>query len=212
MARKTGNVIYSVWDVFWIRVSFLFSSVRSSLSLRLQGCKPGSNFRTSGRCHFKARHRDSIRIGSNAVLLANWRSNRVGLSGPVLLTTLGDGIIEIGDDFGASAVVISSRSKVTIGNHVMVGGNVRIYDHDFHSMDAALRKTIDDFDHCITKPVVLGDDVFVGANALILKGVTLGDRVIVGAGSVVTKSYPSDVVVAGNPARIIAKGVTKKPE
>jgi len=204
MTRKIGNIVYSVWDVFWIRFSFLFSSVCSNLSLHMQGCRPGNNLRTSGKCHFKARHAASIRIGSNGVFLAYWRSNRVGLSGPVLLTTMGDGIIEIGDYFGASAVVISSRSKVTIGNHVMLGGNVRIYDHDFHSMDAALRRTTDDCNRCETKPVVLGNDVFIGADAMILKGVTLGDRVIVGAGSVVTKSFPSDVVIAGNPARQIA--------
>ena len=116
---------------------------------------------------------------------------------------MGDGIIEIGDYFGASAVVISSRSKVTIGNYVMLGGNVRIYDHDFHSMDAELRRTSNDCERCVTKPVVLGNDVFIGADAMVLKVGTLGDRVIVGAGSVVTKSFPCDVVIAGNPARQI---------
>jgi acetyltransferase-like isoleucine patch superfamily enzyme len=203
MAREIGNVIYSVWDVALIRSSFLASTVLSNLSLRLQGCKPGKNLRTCGPCHFKARRAASIRIGNSAVFLAYWRSNRVGLSGSVLLTTMGDGIIEIGDFFGASAAVISSRSKVTIGNHVMLGGNVRIYDHDFHAMDAEIRRTSDDCERCVTKPVTLGNDVFIGADAVILKGVTLGDRVVVGAGSVVTKSFPSDVVVAGNPARII---------
>lgn len=205
MTRKFGNFVYSVWDVFWIRVSFAFSSLRSSLSLRLQGCKPGKNMRTCGPCHFKARRAASIRIGNSAIFLAYWRSNRVGLSGPVLLTTMGDGVIEIGDDFGASAVVISSRSKVTIGNHVMLGGNVRIFDHDFHSMDAVRRRSADDCEECETKPVVLGDDVFIGADAIVLKGVTLGDRVIVGAGSVVTKSFPSDVTIAGSPACQISR-------
>lgn len=52
-------------------------------------------------------------------------------------------------------------------------------------------------------PVIIGDDVFIGARAIILKGVTIGDGAVIGAGSVVTKSIPPRVIAAGNPARII---------
>jgi acetyltransferase-like isoleucine patch superfamily enzyme len=70
-------------------------------------------------------------------------------------------------------------------------------------VDAALRR-----EHRPTPcegiwPVVLGDDVWIGADATILKGVTIGDRAIVGAGAVVTSDVPADTVVAGNPARVI---------
>lgn len=204
MKRTPGNIVYSSWDVLWIRISFGISTLRSNLSLRLQGCPPAANLRSSGPCHFKARFPGSILIGKNAVLLANWRTNRVGLAGPTLLTTLGDGLITIGDHFGASAVVISSRSRVSIGNHVMLGGNVRIFDHDFHSLDPAIRRTPGDGEQCSSRPVKIGDDVFVGAYSIILKGVSLGNRVIVGAASVVTRSFPDDAVIAGNPARRIA--------
>jgi acetyltransferase-like isoleucine patch superfamily enzyme len=203
MKRSFGNMIYSLWDVFWIKCAFLTSTVRSHFVLRLQGCRFGKNFRTSGPCRFKARNAGSIRIGRQCILLAHWRTNRVGLSGPVLLTTLGSGEIEIGDCFGASAIVISSRSRVSIGNHVMLGGNVRIFDHDFHSMASDVRRTKSDCDQCETKPIIIGDDVFIGAESIILKGVTLGSRVIVGAGSIVTKSFPDDAIIAGNPARRI---------
>jgi acetyltransferase-like isoleucine patch superfamily enzyme len=119
---------------------------------------------------------------------------------PVLLTTLGEGVIRIGDYFGASAAVLSSRASITIGNHVNLGGNVRIFDHDFHSLDPLMRRSADDAKQIRSAPVILGDDVFVGANAIILKGVTLGDRCIVGAGAVVTRSFPDDSIIAGNPA------------
>ena len=52
-------------------------------------------------------------------------------------------------------------------------------------------------------PVVIEDDVWVGAHCIILKGVTIGARSIIGAGSVVTKSIPADRVAAGNPCRVI---------
>ena len=50
---------------------------------------------------------------------------------------------------------------------------------------------------------MIGDDVLIGMNCLILKGVTIGDRSVIGAGSVVTQSIPADVIAAGNPAKVI---------
>ena len=201
MRRTFRNKLYSLWDVAWIHIDRIWSTLWSRASLWLQGCECGSGLRTTGRCHFKSRCENGIRIGKNACLLAGWRSNRVGMSGPVLLTTLGEGRIDIGDDFGASSLVISSRASVTIGHDVKLGGNVRIFDHDFHSLDPSVRRTNADCDHCVSRAVSIGNDVFVGADAMILKGVKLGDRVIVGARSVVTKSFEADVVIAGNPAR-----------
>ena len=56
-----------------------------------------------------------------------------------------------------------------------------------------------------TAPVIIGNNVWIGMNATILKGVTIGDNSVVAAGSVVTKSVPANVVVAGNPAVVIKK-------
>jgi acetyltransferase-like isoleucine patch superfamily enzyme len=54
-----------------------------------------------------------------------------------------------------------------------------------------------------TKPVIIGDNVWLGANVTILPEVELGDNVVVGAGSVVTKSFPANSIIAGNPAKLI---------
>ena len=125
----------------------------------------------------------------------------VGLTGPTQLQSLGDGMIELGEGSGASSVVISARARVRIGCRVKLGGNVRIYDHDYHSLDFELRRGRQDGDHVRSRPVFIGDDVFIGVNAIILKGVTIGDRAIIGAGSVVTQNVPADEIWAGNPAR-----------
>jgi acetyltransferase-like isoleucine patch superfamily enzyme len=129
----------------------------------------------------------------------------VGLSNPVLLQTFRDGQIEIGENSGGSGVVISSRSHVQIGKCVNLGGNVRIFDHDFHALDFEKRrlpfKGQEPFVQ--TSPIQIGDDVFVGANAMILKGVNIGPRTIVAGGAVVFRGdYPADAILAGNPATI----------
>jgi len=56
-----------------------------------------------------------------------------------------------------------------------------------------------------TAPVKIGDNVWIGMNAVILKGVTIGDNSVVAAGAVVTKSVPANTIVAGNPAVTVKK-------
>lgn len=55
----------------------------------------------------------------------------------------------------------------------------------------------------ITKPIVVGDNVYIGTNALLMPGVTLGSKVVIGAGAVVTRDVPGNSVAVGVPARVI---------
>jgi len=201
MKRDFRCLLYSAWDIGLMRSNILLSTALSRFSLWLQKCPVGKGLVTSGTCSFKARNPGSIRLGNNVRLLADWRTNRVGLTGPVILHTLGEGVIEIGDNSGGSSVVISSKSQVRIGKHVKLGGNVRIFDHDFHSLDSMVRRKGNDAEESNSLPVEIGDDVFVGTNAIILKGVKLRERCIVSAGAVVFRGdYPADSHLLGNPA------------
>lgn len=76
-----------------------------------------------------------------------------------------------------------------------------ITDTDAHPMDYVARRSSNDGTK--SAPVVIEDDVWVGAHCIILKGVTIGARSIIGAGRVVTKNIPADCVAAGNPCRVI---------
>jgi len=207
--RGWNNLLYSAWDIALISLDAQISTVRSKLSLSVQSCPYGKKFATSGLCSFKARTRDSIEIGNNVRLLAGWRSNRVGLKRMLLLQTFDEGQISIGDQSGCSSVVISSRSRISIGKHVNVGGNAVLIDHDFHALDPLERRLPANEQEASvrTSPIEIGDDVFIGTNSIILKGVSLGARSIVAAGSVVFKGeYPPDSLLQGNPATVVKRG------
>lgn len=95
--------------------------------------------------------------------------------------------------------------SVRIGQHCLLASGVQLYDFDGHPTDAARRRANEPSGRENIKPVVIGDDVWVGAAAFILKGVTIGDRSIVAARSVVTRDVPPDTLVAGNPARPVKR-------
>ena len=87
----------------------------------------------------------------------------------------------------------------------MLGANVTVVDTDFHSLNSAMRFSVQgEGEDAKAAPVRIGNDVFVGMNAMILKGVSVGNEAVIGAGAVVTKDVPDGAIVGGNPARIIA--------
>lgn len=94
--------------------------------------------------------------------------------------------------------VVLDVMKVVIGSRTLLGPNVQVYTAT-HPLDHRERATGLEF----AKPVVIGEDVWIGGSTVICPGVTIGDRSVIGAGSVVTKDIPADVMAAGNPCRVI---------
>lgn len=143
-----------------------------------------------------------IRLGPGLVMRSWVTSNPVAPYHPVFLSTRSAGAeISIGDDFGITGGSIIANEQITIGDRVIVGGNCLIVDTDFHPLDKNIR--ILDPKKAASKPVTIGDDVFIGAQSIILKGTSIGPGSIIGAGSVVSGEIPANVVAAGNPAIII---------
>ena len=94
--------------------------------------------------------------------------------------------------------IVLDVARVEIGNHVFFGPAVQIYTAT-HPIDPVERRAGLEGG----RPIVIGDDVWVGGGAIICPGVTIGARSIIGAGSVVTRDIPADVVAAGNPCRVV---------
>ncbi len=107
--------------------------------------------------------------------------------------------IEFGDNvFINFGCVILDVAKVVIGSNVLIAPNVQIYSAT-HPLDASLRLAGQEYG----KPITVGDNVWLGGNAVICPGVTIGENSVIAAGAVVTKDVVPSVLVGGNPARVI---------
>lgn len=110
--------------------------------------------------------------------------------------------VSLGDNSGIGVNALIS-SHVTIGNDVMMGPECMIFtsNHGMDRLDIPMWKQ----KHSEPRPVVIGNDVWIGARVIILPGVHIGDGSVIGAGSVVTKDVEACSIVAGNPAKLIRK-------
>ena len=101
-----------------------------------------------------------------------------------------------------SRKIINSKRHPTIGNNVLIGSGCLISDTDSHPIDWEDR-LYDRNEKTRKVPIVIEDNVFIGARSIILKGVTIGEGAVIGAGSVVSKDVPPYSIVCGNPARVV---------
>src|SRR5258708_27918606 len=145
----------------------------------------------------------AVGIGNHGACYAGW-SFAIGENGK---STVGDFTL-------LNGALIMAEERIDIGSHCLVSWGVGIADSDFHPLEPAQRlidaqalapffKNRPPRPKLKTAPVKIGDNVWIGMNAVILKGVTIGDNSVVAAGSVVTKSVEPNVVVAGNPATVV---------
>lgn len=194
MIRSVGRFIK--------RVRNRLSAYYNLLRFKLYGVKYGKHCVVHGKLYINLFPSAKVIIGDNLYFSSGWGVNALCANKRGMIYATYDATIVIGNNVGMSSTVLWAHRKITIGNHVKVGGNCIIIDTDAHSMDFLLRRN--PYTDCgMSAPVTIEDDVFIGMNCIILKGVTIGARSIIAAGSVVTKSIPPDCIAGGNPAKVI---------
>ena len=118
------------------------------------------------------------------------------------IVVLKGGHLDLGNHSYINESLIQCASTIKIGNNCAIAGGVLIQDTDFHPILDENGK-----EKPTTKPITIGNHVWICANAIILKGVNIEDGAIVAAGAVVTKDVPANCLVGGNPAKVIKTNV-----
>lgn len=177
------------------------------LMMKLQGIRYGKGCRFRGMPVMICRG-GRIEIGDRLSLASGMLTNLVGLWQRSIFMARDGGVIKIGNRVGMSGVTLYAFKRIEIGDHTLIGANTKIFDSDFHPLDAQIRKEHPNSrEHMKTAETIIGCNVFIGCNCLILKGVHIGDNAVIGAGSVVTHDIPANTVAAGNPAMVVREGL-----
>lgn len=171
--------------------------------MRAVGVRVGANLRIGSTPYIRRKTTARIEIGCNVTIFNTLEENPAGISHRTALCAGQEGAeIIVGDETAMSGTVIVAWKSVRIGNRVKIGADAAIYDTDFHSLNAEHR-VLDQPQHVSVAPVVIEDDVWLGARCVVLKGVRIGRGAIVAAGAVVSRDVPAGAIAAGVPARVI---------
>jgi acetyltransferase-like isoleucine patch superfamily enzyme len=118
----------------------------------------------------------------------------------VMLDVEPDAFLTLGNHVQlAKNIIVAATESICVGDNVLVGEFTSIRDADHGIQVGELVKD----QSLIAKPVIIGNDVWVGRGAAVLKGVHIGDGAVIGANAVVTKDVPAYAIVGGNPAKVI---------
>lgn len=143
-----------------------------------------------------------IRFGNNCKFNSAKHSISIGLHQTCAFVTSGvNAEIVFGNNSGATGLKILAKSKITIGNNVLIGAGCTIIDNDGHHSNLTKREQ----NIIPSRPISIEDNVFIGLQCVILKGVTIGKNSVIGARSVVINDIPENSIALGNPCKVIMK-------
>ena len=203
MRKKFHLITYALWLLFFKTKNNIFTYLLH-IKLYLNDVRFNKNLKAvngipSIHIHHKA---TKCQFGNNVILRSYMD---VSWSTRTDITVKRDATLVIGNYTGISGSLIYCSNRIEIGNNVMIGGGCRIFETDFHPIEATRRtdpKTVNDGK---SAPVIIEDNVFIGTNSIIGKGIRIGNGAVVAAGSVVVKSIPANEIWGGNPAKFLKK-------
>lgn len=201
MGSKFSNkVINRVNLMFGNLFSLALSCYIKYIICRLKGVHIGRGNRFVGRPYFYVGNGGEIEIGNHNKFNSSPTSNMIGLNHRCIISVT-PGIsksckLEIGSRCGFSGTSIRCFCSIRIGDNVRCGANTLIMDGDGH---------FDDQRTSPPKPIVIEDNVFLGAGVIVRKGVRIGKNSVVGMNSMVLHDIPENSIAIGTPCRVIKK-------
>lgn len=197
-------LLFKIYKAIISRIYRVSSLITCKIKFELNGIVY-STFRTTGCPYIVKDKTGSITIGEDFAMNNGIVGNPIGCYERCTFFVAPNCKIVIGKHVGISQTALISYATIIIGDNVKIGGGTCLWTTDFHSLDPEIRSSLNDLEHRKCLPIIVEDNVFIGAKVIILKGVTIGRNSIIGAGSVVTKSIPPNEIWAGNPAKFIRK-------
>ncbi len=180
---------------YWLKKIYLWFRHRYAEHFLQPACEYLGEHHTIMKPWYVAISGPNIRIGKCVTIVAD-AHQRVKIA--VWGRAPGSGEIRIGDYVLVSpGVRISASDQIHIGDNTMIANGVYISDSDWHDVYDRTQRS------AVVTPVIINNNVWLGDHCAVLKGVTIGENSIVAANAVVTKDVPDNVVVAGNPARVV---------
>lgn len=199
------------------KITFLPRFIRQAFYIRFNrlmfisaGATVGRGFRAFNRIYLKLYRGATLNIGENVTISSGEAINPIAKNIRGCIFVDNHASLLIGDNVGMSSPTIWCAESITICNNVKLGGVITILDTDCHSLNYLdRRQNENDKSNTKTRPVIIEEDVLIGAHSIILKGSHIGARSVIGAGSVVSGTIPPDCIAAGNPCKVI-KYIDKK--
>lgn len=202
-----NGLIFQTFYLFRSYVNRLFYKRLIYFACYIKGVKLGKDIIFYGNPIIRRYPYSSIVIGNGCKFNSSRNSLSVGLNQPCSFVTLKeDAEIIFGNNSGASGLKIAARTKITIGNNVLLGAGCTIMDNDAHHSNLTKREQ----NIIPSRPINIEENVFIGMQCTILKGVTIGKNSVIGAHSVVFNDIPENSIAIGNPCKVVMR--RKAPE
>lgn len=190
LGRLWWKIVEKSTEIFFQRSRVIFYSMLSNIKISARKNQPVLS--NGDGC---------IKVGKNVVFGVRY-ANDYYTRYTLLNVRNAQSYIEIGDNcqINNNFTVISDGQKITVSKNCLIGNDVTIIDSDFHDLGVDSRYG---GQNIIKKDVFIAENVFIGSHVTILKGVTIGKNSVVGSNTVVSNDVPENVIVVGNPAKVL---------
>lgn len=194
MIRKINNLLSIRLVTLWLRLYYSYFT---------QNIELGKNVIFKKSPLIDIRKNCKLIVADNVVLNSKNKGYHINMHSPVkLIADRSDAIIKIGRNTRIHGTCIHAFKQILIGENCLIAANCQIMDGNGHDLSFDnVKNRINTTGNA--SPVNIENNVWIGANCIIMPGVTIGEGSIIAAGSVVTKSVPTMCIAGGNPAKVI---------